>query len=249
MEILKCSKTSLGSLIHWSSSRFNERKKPEVVADIIYRVERGHDCMVEYRSGVYSEGAHTGRCPSKWTGGKYTLLVENGRAFLSNAVSDIKRDSVETVELLKPEKPIYFIPARMVIYKGEEYQVLDQTLFDFIVNKKTEVNFKNPSYGTYMTNYLPKKLCEITASMGKDETYPFFAKIDFLGLGKNGSGAIVGETILYKNESEYMKEIRESQSCGQPIDYQRISEEEYYRIACSNIPVWMHDQEDYEMEL
>ena len=140
MEAIKANKAALNKLISWSSSRYNESKKSDVIADIIFRVEKGEDCTVEYRSGVYSEGAHTGRYKSKWTGGAYTLEIKNGLATIRNEVSDVVVPDKEILRLEKPARNTYFIPAKTIYHDVEKYgipigafQVLDQDLHSFHV--------------------------------------------------------------------------------------------------------------------
>jgi hypothetical protein len=140
MEAIKANKAALNKLISWSSSRYNESKKSDVIADIIFRVEKGEDCTVEYRAGVYSEGAHTGRYKSKWTGGAYTLEIKNGLATIRNEVSDVVVPNKEVLQLEKPVRNTYFIPAKTINHDVEKYgvpvgvfQVLNQDLHSFHV--------------------------------------------------------------------------------------------------------------------
>lgn len=156
MESIKATKADLNKLISWSSSKYNERKKSDVIADIIFRVEKGEDCTVEYRAGVYSEGAHTGQYKSKWTGGAYTLEIKNGLATIRNEVSDVGVLHKEILQLEKPVQNIYYIPAKIIYHGIEKYgvptgtfQVFDQDLNSFHVFFEGDVR------------YLPKSDCTV----------------------------------------------------------------------------------------
>lgn len=145
-KIVKANKSSLGKLIHWSSSRYNEKTKPEVIADIIFRVEKGEDCCVEYLSGVYSEGAHMGHFKSKWTGGDYTLEIKDGVATIKNGSSSVIPTTEEVFKLEKPKKNTFYIPAKIIYHKIEKYgipigsfEVIDQDVFNFHIEYENSV--------------------------------------------------------------------------------------------------------------
>lgn len=163
MKIVKCNKSELNKLISWSSSRYNERKKGMVIEDIIYRVEKGEDCEIEYRSGCYSEAAHIGTLKSKWTGGSYTLLISAGVSILINTVSDVVTQELEQIELIKPAKNKYFIHAKRILYENKEYDVEGQTIKEFIISEKITRIFKSRFGKEFCseTNYVEKEKCTI----------------------------------------------------------------------------------------
>lgn len=137
---IKANKTTLNNLIGWSSSRYNEMKKKQVIEDIIFRVEKGEDCMVEYRSGVYSEGAHQGKFKCMWTGGSYTLEIKNGSATLKNSVSDWIPENFKIVKFEKPSELKLFKPAKRIKLLIEKhgvpigiFEVIDQDVNSFHV--------------------------------------------------------------------------------------------------------------------
>jgi len=123
IDTIEANKTTLSKLIWWSSSRYNEMKKKQVLEDIIFRVEKGEDCIVEYRSGVYSEGAHHGKFKCMWTGGSYTLEIQNESAVLKNFVSDCIPENVKIVKLEKPSVFKLFKPAKKIMHMVEKYGV------------------------------------------------------------------------------------------------------------------------------
>ena len=148
MEPLKITIAALKQIIAWSSSRYNELKKQDVINDIIFRVEKGEDCKIEYRSGCYSERAHQ-YGGSKWTGGNYTLEICKGRALLSNSVSDVISDNICCYELHRSTAQwIFYRPATLVFHLCErygiprgEFEVIDQDLSCFHVMFEGKVRF------------------------------------------------------------------------------------------------------------
>lgn len=148
---MECSKSELNKLIHWSSSRYNEMKKSEVINDIIFRIEKGEDCTVEYRSGCYSESAHNNKFNCRWTGGSYTLEIKDGEARLKNYTSDIRITNKEEVIIVRPCKYKLYTPATKIKitgnpvgtkcwYKdnldviGKEFEVINQSIENFEIN-------------------------------------------------------------------------------------------------------------------
>lgn len=137
---IKANKKTLNSLIGWSSSKFNDMKKSQVIEDIIFRIEKGENCNVEYRSGVYSEGAHYGKFKCKWTGGSYTLEIKNGTAILLNSVYDWIPEKLEIVKFENPSDLKLFKPAKRIKHLVEKYgvpigifEVIDQDVNSFHV--------------------------------------------------------------------------------------------------------------------
>jgi len=115
---IKCNKSSLNKIILYTSSRYNACKKADVVSDIIYHVERGEDCFFTWESGIYTEsGYHSGK--EKIPNCKYTLEINKGNAVLYNFTPDTYHIYPKTnfaYCLLKPQKNIYFLPAKKVSY-------------------------------------------------------------------------------------------------------------------------------------
>jgi len=149
MNRVKTNKSTLNKLIFWSSSRYNEWRKRDVIEDIIYRVERGDDCKVEYKSGVYSEGAHTGRYGCQWTGGNYILNISGSVASLSDNVAP-------DIILEKPSKNNYYLPAYEIQHNIERYGV-PVGLFQVIEQDRTCFHVLHEG----ILRYLPKKDCTV----------------------------------------------------------------------------------------
>ena len=157
MESLKITLSALKQIIEWSSSRYNEMKKKDVINDIIFRVEKGCDCKIEYRSGCYSEKAHQ-YGGSKWTGGNYTLEICKGRALLTNSVSDSIPETCFCYELHRSTTHWKFYqPALVILHLCEKYgvpqgefEVIDQDISCF------HVMFEG------MVRFIEKRDCAIT---------------------------------------------------------------------------------------
>ncbi|MEK5357812.1 hypothetical protein [Paenibacillus sp. FSL L8-0709] len=60
----------LKKIIKWSSSRYNERRKTDVIKDILKNISQGKDGYWEYDTGLYTE-------KSKLTSTKYRLVIRN----------------------------------------------------------------------------------------------------------------------------------------------------------------------------
>jgi len=116
---LKCSKKALNKIIFYTSSRYNACKKADVISDIIYHVEEGRDGVFIYESGVYTESGYRDN-RSYPPNDKYTLEIKDGRSVLYNFTPDSYRQYPDTNAaclLLKPQKNIYYTPAKKVLYK------------------------------------------------------------------------------------------------------------------------------------
>lgn len=99
---VKCNKSQLNKLITWSTSRFNEYRKSQVINTIIVNSTNLTDCCIEFRSGCYSERSHLYNTGCKFTSSNYTLFVEDGHAYLLNCVSDVRNDNLKIFEIVKP---------------------------------------------------------------------------------------------------------------------------------------------------
>jgi hypothetical protein len=165
---IKCTKSDLNKAIEWSSSRYNERKKPDAVEEIIFRVEKGEDYTGLFQSGCYSEGSHGyGRNKSqifkcKNTGGHYWLVIKDGVARLYNSYSDHppSADSQEEyVTILKPAKNRYLTNAKQI-------KVLETTRFGIAPGI---YDVQEETKGSFYFFYAPenRKRC-----LGKKECFP-----------------------------------------------------------------------------
>ena len=88
---VKPTKTFLNKLIQWSSSRYNEYWKADVVDYVKESIEQSNihtDLYCEYTSGCYSDGSHghgknkVAFFKCKWTGGTYRLVIVRGLPYL-----------------------------------------------------------------------------------------------------------------------------------------------------------------------
>jgi hypothetical protein len=70
-------KTELNKLIKWSSSRYNNYKKADVVNDILRVVDSGQDTEKEYTTGSYCEKGTNGMRSGSNYGMTYKLKTEN----------------------------------------------------------------------------------------------------------------------------------------------------------------------------
>jgi hypothetical protein len=68
-------KTNLRRIIQWSSSRYNEYKKTEVIEEIIDKINKGKDTKKRYGTGSFAKSGHL-------AGHGYTLQIKNGRNYL-----------------------------------------------------------------------------------------------------------------------------------------------------------------------
>lgn len=55
---IKCSASSLNNVIKWTSSKYNNYKKPEVIKDILNKVKINDNIFWKYECGSYAEGNH-----------------------------------------------------------------------------------------------------------------------------------------------------------------------------------------------
>jgi hypothetical protein len=115
---MECTNSELNKLISWSSSRYNDMKKADVIMDIVFRIEKGENCTVEYRSGCYSEAANNLKVDCKWTGGNYTLEIKDGINTLKNNVHDVRAVNPEEINIDKLVLNKYFTPAQKIKVTG-----------------------------------------------------------------------------------------------------------------------------------
>lgn len=93
IEKIKCNKSQLNKLIIWSSSKYNDYKKSEVIEKIINSFKEKKDYVKEFRSGCYSYSAHYSKSVKcNFTSSEFTLVITMGKAYIINSVSDIKND-------------------------------------------------------------------------------------------------------------------------------------------------------------
>ncbi|MCR8994627.1 hypothetical protein [Brevibacillus laterosporus] len=127
---IKATKANLSKLINWSSSRYNEKKKSDVLNEILFAIEVGEDVELTYGTGSYSERGHLG-------GWNYILKIDN------EAITLTERKNVHTVySLIKPMKNKLYTGAKKLRLKearydwhinivGKEIEVVGETWRDF----------------------------------------------------------------------------------------------------------------------
>lgn len=82
IEELKCNRNNLNKVIKWSSSKYNEYTKSEIIDNILYHIELSDDSVINYCSiinyscGSYAEGNHN-------RGKHYTLVLTLDVNYLS----------------------------------------------------------------------------------------------------------------------------------------------------------------------
>lgn len=57
-EKIKCNRTNLNKIIKWTSSKYNEYMKEDVIVDIMSRINWCRNILWRYRCGSYAEGNH-----------------------------------------------------------------------------------------------------------------------------------------------------------------------------------------------
>lgn len=67
---IKCSASSLNNVIKWTSSKYNNYKKPEVIKDILNKVKINDNIFWKYECGSYAEGNHN-------RGKSYVLYIKD----------------------------------------------------------------------------------------------------------------------------------------------------------------------------
>ena len=79
MENINANKTNLNKIIRWSTSRFCEWRKHEVIEDILDKIKIGRDVRYEYRTGSYAESSHL-------SGWGYLLEIKNNKITLTEVI-------------------------------------------------------------------------------------------------------------------------------------------------------------------
>ncbi len=69
-ENLKYSRTNLNKIIKWTSSKYNEFTKDEVIQDLVARINLYASVIWRYRCGSYAEGNHN-------RGKSYVLYIKD----------------------------------------------------------------------------------------------------------------------------------------------------------------------------
>lgn len=153
METLKATQKDLNSVIHWSSSRWNSKKKADVVKEIIFLVEVGEDVRVEYGTGSYSERGHLG-------GWEYILDIKDGEATLTE-----RKVKTTVYKIEMPKKNRFYTSAQKFKVIKKKYDWHDEILNkEFEVDKEDEdsyyfqVNLKDEGFKQMAIN---KKLVEV----------------------------------------------------------------------------------------
>ena len=92
-ETLICNKNNLSKIIKWSTSKYNEYSKREVVneiAELFKRRDEIEHTMRLYTTGSYSEKGHqNGKRYGGSNGWKYRFVIKNGAATLEDVYSGI----------------------------------------------------------------------------------------------------------------------------------------------------------------
>jgi len=102
---INANKTNLDKILKWSTSRFNEWKKSEVINNILEAINKGKDVKKTYGTGCYSS---SGSC----LGWKYVFEIKNGKSVLYREPSD----GVKYV--FKDIKKDNFLIARKKVLRG-----------------------------------------------------------------------------------------------------------------------------------
>lgn len=74
-ESIRYNKTNLNKIIKWTSSKYNEYTKDEVIVDISARINLNANIIWRYRCGSYAEGNHN-------RGKSYILYNRNGENYI-----------------------------------------------------------------------------------------------------------------------------------------------------------------------
>lgn len=80
--IIKSSRENLENIIKWTKSKFNERKKSEVVNEIFNDLKSDKDVLKEYIAGTYTE--------TNGYGTHYYFYKENNESFLIKEGKEIE---------------------------------------------------------------------------------------------------------------------------------------------------------------
>lgn len=79
MKTINANKTNLNKIIKWSSSRFNEYKKGNVIKQILTALKDGADTEIHFVTGAYTE-------KNCWGWG-CDFVIKDGQATLTHAVT------------------------------------------------------------------------------------------------------------------------------------------------------------------
>jgi len=101
---INATKTNLNKILKWSSSRFNELHKSEVIDRILKYIKKGNDVSDLYSTGCYSKSG-------SGSGTDYKFEIINGRNYLSIGYIEFLDFVVKKkVELIKGERGKYPVP-------------------------------------------------------------------------------------------------------------------------------------------
>lgn len=111
MKNIIATKKELNKVIRWSSSRYNELKKKDVVNQIIFLLEIGEETKRTFGTGSYSERGHLG-------GWDYILEIKQGIATLT------EQSNVSVTYLIEKAK-------KNRLYTGAKEITVQEAAFDW----------------------------------------------------------------------------------------------------------------------
>lgn len=101
---INATKTNLNKILKWSSSRYNELKKDEVIERILNYIEEGNDVKDVYTTGSYTE---TGG----GAGTDYLFEIKKNKIFLSIGYLGFRKfETKKKIELIVGERGKYPVP-------------------------------------------------------------------------------------------------------------------------------------------
>ncbi len=82
-EEVKANKTNLNKIIKWSTSRFNEYRKGDVIEIILNKIKEGKDYKQRFGTGSFAESGSL-------AGWEYVFKIKNGEATLYDSINKKK---------------------------------------------------------------------------------------------------------------------------------------------------------------
>lgn len=127
MKKITATKKELNKIIRWSSSRYNELKKKDVVNQIIFAIEIGEDTKRTFGTGSYSERGHLG-------GWDYILEIKQGIATLT------EQSNITVTYLIEKAK-------RNQLYTGAKEITIQDAAYDWhkqFIGQTFQVDSESP---------------------------------------------------------------------------------------------------------